>query len=275
MLVYRGRAHRLPVKARDILRTILANCFRVLFFNAVGLDCLVERNFIGLRMRLEQGQLLGLEGCHRQAQLVRFISYLFLEVVHFVSRPGVENIEYIAIILLSVAPLHSICNVTLRLIYRQISITPDVEALPIRVKVLGPVSTVSLRLLVILLAESLVRRPLGPARKVVPKRQIWSQLVVRRHHVVVLVCEVWLLRRVAHHFGLRGARRSPPLRVKLSLHVIHDACLLILALQALLRPKILGSVLHPVLPRVAAWRVHQPVEQLPVFMVYLLLPVQL
>lgn len=169
LLVYRGRAHRLSVKTCDILRTILANRFRVLFFNAVGLDCLIECNFIRLRMRLEQGQLLRLEGCHRQAQLVRFISYLFLKVVHFVCRPSVENIEYIAIILLGVAPLHSVRNVTLCLIYRQISITPDVEALSIRVKVLGAISTVSLRLLVILLAESLMRRPLGSARKVVPK----------------------------------------------------------------------------------------------------------
>ena len=67
-------------------------------------------------MRLQKRELFSLEGSHRQAELICFVSYLFLKMVHFVSGPCIENVEYVAIVLLSEAALHAVAQIALRLV---------------------------------------------------------------------------------------------------------------------------------------------------------------
>lgn len=92
--------------------------------------------------------------------------------MHLVRCPGVKNVQYVAILLLREAPLHTVGNVSLRLIYGQVSITPGIEALPIRIEVLCSFGAIPLRLLVVGLTESLKWRPLRPILIVVSKRNV-------------------------------------------------------------------------------------------------------
>lgn len=83
-----------------------------------------------------------------------------------------------------------------------------------------------------------------------------------------------LLAIVHSHRIIVPSRRAPPFGLVLPLEVVHNGDLLILTLQALFRPEVFGRVLDPILPRVAARRVHQSVQQLSILLVDLPLTIK-
>lgn len=122
----------------------------------------------------------------------------------------------------------------------------------------------------------------GPIGGCVVSRRLSREWVLGRlHKIIVLRVEVAILvlllglDRVGRVGADRGWRAHEPLGIVFLLHVIEHSCLLVLALQALLRPIVIGSMLDPLLLGVARGRVHEPVQKLPVLLVDLSLSIHL